>query len=162
MKEYPRSFCHVGVSVTNIDKAMAWYENVFGFTAVSSPVTFKKDDPNMGPVLTDLLGKEIKEVKIAHLGGSGGVGLELFEFIDPKSERYTSHEYWKDGIFHVSIIDPNIEEMVKKIVENGGKQRSEIWESVPGTEYKMVYCEDPDGNLIEIYTHSVERMYSNQ
>lgn len=161
MKVIPRAFSHVGLNITDMDAAISWYERVFGFTLIAPPVTFKQDGSEMGEVLADLLGEQIKEVKIAHLSASGGVGLELFQFIEPESKRYASNDYWQGGFFHLSIIDPNIEEAIDRIVTNGGKQRSKIWESVPGTEYKMAYCEDPDGNLIEIYTHSVERMYSN-
>src|SRR4051794_35316490 len=128
MKVYPKAMCHVGVSVTDIYKAMQWYENILGFNVISPPVLFKVEDSVKGKVLTDLLGKQIQEVKIAHMGTVGGVGLELFEFVRPKSERYTSHEYWRGGFFHISIIDPNIEELAQKIAESGGKLRSEIWE----------------------------------
>jgi hypothetical protein len=48
-----------------------------------------------------------------------------------------------------------------KIVENGGKQRMPVREYYPGEKpYRMVYCEDPFGNLIEIYSHSYELTYS--
>ncbi|VEF46753.1 glyoxalase family protein [Bacillus freudenreichii] len=161
MKVMPRAFSHVGLNVTDMDAAISWYERVFGFSLIAPPVTFKEDGSEMGEVLTDLLGEQIKEVKIAHLSAAGGVGLELFQFIEPKSKRYSAHDYWQGGFFHLSIIDPNIEGIVDRILTNGGKQRSKIWPAVPGTEYQMAYCEDPDGNLIEIYTHSVERMYSN-
>ena len=36
-----------------------------------------------------------------------------------------------------------------------------IREYFPGEKpYKMVYCEDPFGNIVEIYTHSYELVYS--
>jgi hypothetical protein len=49
-----------------------------------------------------------------------------------------------------------IEELCKKISENEGKQHSKIWELVPNKGYKIVFCEDPFGNVIEIYTHGYE------
>jgi catechol 2,3-dioxygenase-like lactoylglutathione lyase family enzyme len=63
---------------------------------------------------------------------------------------------------HVGITVPNIDEAVKFYKEvMGGKQRMPIREYFPGEKpYKMVYCEDPFGNIIEIYTHSYELVYS--
>jgi catechol 2,3-dioxygenase-like lactoylglutathione lyase family enzyme len=44
---------------------------------------------------------------------------------------------------------------------NGGKQRMPVREYYPGEKpYRMVYCEDPFGNLIEIYSHSYELTYA--
>jgi len=56
--------------------------------------------------------------------------------------------------------DPDVEGLAKKIVEHGGKQRMPIREYYPGEKpYKMVYMEDPFGNIIEIYSHSYELHY---
>ncbi len=58
--------------------------------------------------------------------------------------------------------DPTIEELARKIVEHGGKQRMPIREYYPGKKpFKMVCCEDPFGVLIEIYTRSYELTYSS-
>ena len=46
---------------------------------------------------------------------------------------------------------------MKKISESGGNKRSKIWDLVPNKGYKIVFCEDPFGNVIEIYTHGYEQ-----
>ncbi len=57
--------------------------------------------------------------------------------------------------------DPDIEGLAKKIVERGGKQRMPVRDFHPGEKpFKRVYCEDPFGNIIEIYTYSYETTYS--
>lgn len=54
-----------------------------------------------------------------------------------------------------------IEGLVEKFKQHGGKQRMPIREYYPGEKpYKMVYVEDPFGNIFEIYTHSYELTYS--
>jgi catechol-2,3-dioxygenase len=91
------------------------------------------------------------------------VGFEIFEFIDPKQEqRENNFEYWKTGFFYIAITDPNIEKLAKRISENGGKQRSKIWQLIPDKPYRKVYCEDPFGNIIEIYTHNYEQVWSSK
>jgi catechol 2,3-dioxygenase-like lactoylglutathione lyase family enzyme len=81
----------------------------------------------------------------------------MFEYIDPKAERRIDNfEYWKSGFFHICVTDPNIEELCKRISDSGGRQRSRIWDVIPDKGYKIAFCEDPFGNVIEIYTHSYE------
>lgn len=47
---------------------------------------------------------------------------------------------------------------MQRIVVTGGKQRSKIWQLFADKPYKIVYCEDPFGNIVEIYSHSVEHV----
>ena len=68
-------------------------------------------------------------------------------------------EYWKTSFFDICITEPDLEKFTKKIVEGGGKQRSKIWELMPGKPYKIAYCEDPFGNIIEIYTHNYDEVW---
>jgi hypothetical protein len=69
--------------------------------------------------------------------------------------RQDKFEYWKSGITHLCITDPNIEDLGTKISESGGKQRSKVWEKVPKKGYKIAFC-DPFGNVIEIYSNGYD------
>jgi len=43
---------------------------------------------------------------------------------------------------------------------SGGRQRSKVWRIDSSTNgYRLCYCEDPFGNLIEIYSHNYETLY---
>ena len=96
------------------------------------------------------------------LSSGNQVGIEIFEYLDPKAQRRINDnfEYWKSGFIHICITDPNIDELCRKISESGGKQRSKIWDISPGKWSKIAFCEDPFGNIIEIYTHSYEQTIS--
>jgi hypothetical protein len=95
---------------------------------------------------------------MAWLSSANQIGFEIIEYIESKAERRLDNfEYWKSGFIHICITDPNIEELYKSITESGGKQRSKIWEIVPDKGYKIAFCEDPFGNVIEIYDHSYEQ-----
>ena len=53
---------------------------------------------------------------------SDRIRIEMFQF--PKNEgRNNKFEYAKTGLFHFSVQDPDLEGLVKKIVETSGKQR---------------------------------------
>ena len=54
-----------------------------------------------------------------------------------------------------------IESLAEKIVAHGGKQRMPVREYYPDEKpYRRVYCEDPFGNILELYSHSYELTYS--
>ncbi|UIA91435.1 hypothetical protein [Erwinia tracheiphila] len=56
---------------------------------------------------------------------------------------------------------PDVEGMAVTIVAAGGKQRMPVREYFLSEKpYRMVYMEDPFGNILEIYRHSYELTYS--
>jgi catechol 2,3-dioxygenase-like lactoylglutathione lyase family enzyme len=130
---FPKTFSHIGLSVTDLEKAVKFYTEVFGFYVIMPPTEITEDD---------------------------SIGIEIFEFPNAEDPE-NNFEYWKTGIFHFCFQDPDIESLAKKIVAHGGKQRMPVREYYPGEKpYRMVYCEDPFGNIIELYSHSYELTYS--
>ncbi len=100
---------------------------------------------------------------IAHMVTGDGTGLELFQYTDPPHERREdTMEYWKNGFFHIAITHPNVDEMVEKIVGEGGKRRSKIWDLFPGEDIRLCYCEDPFGNVLEIISTRYEQIFANR
>jgi catechol 2,3-dioxygenase-like lactoylglutathione lyase family enzyme len=152
---------HIGVSIStsDINDAINWYNKIFGFTLIRGPETIVADDSVRGLIFKDIFGSDFKEVKVAWLSSGNQVGFEIFEFIDPKAERRTNNfEYWKSGFFHICITAPNIEEICEKICNTGVRLRSKVHKPVADKEkYQLAYCEDPYGNIIEIFTHDFEQ-----
>ncbi|WP_449403327.1 lactoylglutathione lyase family protein [Exiguobacterium artemiae] len=157
---YPRNFSHIGLSVPNLEQAISFYSEVMGWYIIMEPSDVVEDDSPIGVMCPDVFGAGWGKFRIAHMATGDRVGIELFEF--PNNEQPDNNfEFWKTGIFHYAIQDPDIEGMVEKIVAHGGKQRMPIREYYPGEKpYRMVYCEDPFGNLVELYSHSYELTYS--
>ena len=157
---YPRTFSHIGLSVPSVAEAVKFYEDVMGWYTIMTPSDVVEDDSPIGVMCTDVFGPGWGKFRIAHMSTGDGIGIELFEF--PNNETPEDNfEFWKTGIFHYCVQDPDIEGLVEKIVAHGGKQRMPIREYYPGEKpYRMVYCEDPFANLVEIYSHSYELTYS--
>ncbi|VWX36836.1 MULTISPECIES: lactoylglutathione lyase family protein [Exiguobacterium] len=157
---YPRNFSHIGLSVPDLEAAITFYSEVMGWYVIMEPSDVVEDDSPIGVMCTDVFGAGWGKFRIAHMATGDRIGIELFEF--PNNEQPENNfEFWKTGIFHYAIQDPDIEGMVEKIVAHGGKQRMPIREYYPGEKpYRMVYCEDPFGNLVELYSHSYELTYS--
>ena len=160
-KPYPRAFSHIGISVPDLDKAISFYSDVMGWYLLMGPETINEEnDTAIGKMCIDVFGTGWETFRIAHLSTSDKVGVELFEFPTKPSDP-AAFEPFKTGLFHFCVQDPDIEGLAKKIVDSGGKQRMPIREYYPGDKpFKMVYMEDPFGNIIEIYTHSYELTYS--
>lgn len=156
-KTSPRPLHHIAIGVADIEAAIAWYAEVLGYRVFTGPIELAIEDDRTGQ-LKDVLGPRFRKLKIAHLSTGSGCGLELFESIDPPHERRDEDvEFWKSNIFHFCVMDPDIEGLLAKIVANGGRQLSKIWEDRPsGGTYRMAYCQDPWGTLIEVHTHSYE------
>jgi catechol 2,3-dioxygenase-like lactoylglutathione lyase family enzyme len=157
----PRALNHIGLTVPDIHAAIDWYGRVFGFRRIMGPRRLEaklSDTAEAGHIL----GPRFRAALQAHLITGNGVGLELFQFTDPETEAPDDNlEYWKHGYWHLCFTDPDIEGLVATIVAEGGKQRTDVWEFVPGTDRKLCYCEDPFGNVIEIFSHSYEQAFAN-
>jgi catechol 2,3-dioxygenase-like lactoylglutathione lyase family enzyme len=159
---YPRIINHVAISVPDLNEAVIWYTEVLGFTVVKQAAEFVADDSLKGRAVKDIHGPRLKKMKMAWLSSANQVGFEIIEYVEPNAElRQDNFEYWKSGITHICITDPDIDGLCKRISDSGGKQRTEIWEIVPEKKYKIAFCEDPFGNIIEIFDHSYEQIITS-
>lgn len=162
--EYPRAFSHIGLCVPDLDAAVKWYNQVLGFTVLIGPSQNDGDNQtDLGRLNRGVFGTNFKRSRVAHLVTSNGIGIELFQFIDPPYKKPENNfEYWRGGVFHFCIVDPNIDRLLERITDTGGKARCKVAAIFPGEPYRMVYCEDPFGNPFEIYTHSYEQFFANK
>jgi lactoylglutathione lyase family protein len=161
-KTYPKSFSHIGITVPDIEKAVKFYTEVMGWYIIMPPNTVEEENETaIGQMCIDVFGEGWGEFQIAHLSTSDGIGIELFSF--PKGEKKAPEfNPFNPGLFHFCIQDPEIEELVEKIVSHGGKQRMPVREYYPDEKpYRMCYVEDPFGVVFEIYSHSYELTYSS-
>ena len=153
------SLNHVGISVPDIEEGIKWYTETFDISQISDVMeVFSETDQ----VASDVFENKFKKFKIVHMCTIDGVGVELFEFTDPKNENPENNfEFWKTGIFHIAFTTNNIEKICKKISSNGGKQRSKIWQLFKTKPYRICYCEDPWGNILELSSHPYSVIWSN-
>ena len=158
---FSRPFNHVGVGVSDLDRAIIFYTEILGFILLRHPFEVVVDEGYPGEMAADVLGAKFKRMWQAHLSAGNGIGFELFQLVDPPHERREPPlEYWKSGFFHICVTDSDVEGLVVRISQSGGKQLSKIWKINPNSRFaRMCYCEDPFGNIIEIYSHSYEQLY---
>ena len=158
---YPKSFSHIGITVPNLEEAVKFYSEVMGWYVIMPPTEIvEENETAIGQMCIDVFGEGWGTFRIAHLATGDKIGIELFEFKQAAEKRPEFNPY-QTGLFHYSVQDPDIEGLVKRIVEAGGKQRMPIRSYYPNEKpFRMCYVEDPFGVVFEIYTHSYEMTYS--
>jgi len=157
----PRAVNHIGITVPDIYAAIDWYGEIFGFAHIMGPRVLQASS-SVTHETPSLFGPRFKKAYQAHLLTANGVGLELFQFVDPPVEKPQDNlEYWKSGYWHLCFTDPDIDGLAARIVAAGGKQRIPVFEFIPGRPYKLVYCEDPFGNVIELFSHQYAEAFAN-
>lgn len=104
--------------------------------------------------LTNIEGVKIRGMHLILPGYDNGPTLEIFEY-DPENCR-TCYMINEKGFGHIAFHVDNVEEVVGKLIDHGGKVLGEIIRK----DYKeigfltVVYTQDPEGNLIEIQNWS--------
>jgi catechol 2,3-dioxygenase-like lactoylglutathione lyase family enzyme len=162
MSTYPRALNHVGLTVPDIYPAIDWYTQVFGFTLLMGPRVLSASD-QFDSRARHIMGPRFRKAYQAQLLSANGIGLELFQFVEPAVERYGDENmaYWRQGYWHLCWTDPDIEGLLARIVATGGKQRTEVFTMVPGKPYRLAYAQDPFGNVLEVLSHSFAEAWAN-
>ena len=155
-----RSVNHFGLTVGNLDVAVGFYRDALGYRLLAGPFPLVPDDSHFGTITKAVYGPDARGGHFAHMVSGNGVGLELFQFEDPEANKPAMQPYWKNGYHHMAFTAPDIEAFVAKIIEHGGKRHTPTFEVFEGTGKKLVYCHDPFGNWIEVFTHAYEDMWN--
>lgn len=159
-----RSFAapHFGLTVTDLDAAIAWYTETLDFRLLAGPLTVNEKELPMGPAAAQIFGEGYETFKFAHLATVDNVGLELFNFkkteTDPGTGEFTP---WRKGYNHIGLTTPDIESAVERLENAGGKARTAILTINADKGYKIVYCEDPWGNTLEFCSHPYVEMWES-
>ena len=95
----PLAFNHIGITVPDIDRAIDWYRSVMGFQLIVRRLM--QYQPQI-PEVREIFGPRFACAHQAHLLSANGVGIELFQFLDPPVVAQDDNfQYWRTGIFHL-------------------------------------------------------------
>ena len=156
------SINHIAISVPDLEKGLKWYQEVMGFRIVSGPAELTSHNIQGGKPLKNIFGSKFKKLRIVWMSSANNIGVEIFQFIQPEQLIEKKQiEYWSGGVIHIAVTERNIEDLLSKVTKTGGKQISKLWELDPIKHHKLVFCSDPFGNIIEIYSHSFEQFHAN-
>lgn len=107
--------------------------------------------------------RDLRRVRIAWLSSGNGVGVELFEFQDPRiqpgNEASFERDYNRGGLFHMAVTVPDVQAMTDRVVASGGRK---IGAAVTVFQHRAAYIQDPWGNVVELLECSFEQLMSNR
>ena len=140
---------HVGVTVSDLDRSIAFYRDVLG-------LTFQGELLMQGKETDQLFQKENCKVRVAYLNGNThtmSAPLELIQFINDSATKDICSLH-KTSISEICFKVQNIEEEYKNLVKKGVEFLSEPQEfdftSSGFGKSKAVYLKDPDGIILEL------------
>ena len=155
---------HVGILVGEMSKAVEFYTKALGLEIVmDNSEVVEEEETAIGRMCIAVFGSGFEGFNIAHLVTEDGTGVELFE-MKKREERHVV-DFTKIGIFHFCLQSDDFQGVVDRVEQYGGKVRMDIMRYHPEDDskpYKMVYLEDPFGNLFELYSHTYKETYSSE
>lgn len=155
---------HIGILVGEMDKAIEFYTNALGLKVVMGKSKVEEERKSaIGRMCVAVFGEGFEGFNIAHLITTDGIGVELFEMKN-REERHEVN-FSKIGIFHFCLETEDFLGVIERTKKFGGKVRMDIMRYHPEDENKqakMVYLEDPFGNLFELYSHTYSETYSSE
>lgn len=136
-----RSFSHTGITVSNFEKAVQFYWDVFGCPLVGVADT----PPDRVRTFFGVAG-EAPSCKIGWIRVPGGAVLEIFEFqphVPPRDVPWNGV-----GLTHISFNVRNLPRWYDYLTSKGVTCVSRPERSPRG--HSFFFCRDFDGNLIEL------------
>lgn len=144
-----RSFSHVGITVSNFNRAVKFYWEVFGCPLVGVADTPGERVRSFFKVAADpstSLGAGVPACKIGWIRVPGGGVLEIFEF---QPQQPAIDIPWnRVGLTHISFNVRNLQAWHDYLVGRGVECISRPERSPRG--HSFFFCRDFDGNLIEL------------
>ena len=136
-------FSHVGISVTDIDRSIAFYRDLFGMEKLCEVFPFGGEQYSE---IMDIAGVEGRMCMI----GNGTVNLELFEFSNPcpksKDPEYPVSDC---GYSHFGFEVEDIAQTYQQLKDAGVRIHSPVM-TFMGGGMKAICARDPDGNVFEV------------
>ena len=131
---------HIGLQVTDIDRAGAFYEAALGARWLVLPLTFE------GEGAEQAMGHAGVTLRLAMLG-LGDAMLELFEFVGDVVPEWAQRSTG-GRLPHLAVQVDDTDAALTRVEAAGGKR---LWPAVDRFgRARVVYVEDPDGNVVEL------------
>jgi glyoxylase I family protein len=135
---------HTGITVSNLERSLAFWRDVLGFELSHRP-------HQSGDLASEITGVAGAEISIAVLKGYGHK-IELLEYRAPENRKSQFDLRPCDlGHVHVAFTVDNLEAILNIIAASGWKAAGQPQTITvgPNTGKRVVYVRDPDGTTIE-------------
>ncbi len=136
---------HTGITVSNLERSLAFWRDVLGFE-------YSHSAHQTGERPEQITGVKGADLKLAVLKTPTGHKIELLEYYAPAERKKQNDLRPCDlGHVHVALIVDDLDAVLQKITQSGwtaaGKPQSLT--SGPNAGKRVIYVQDPDGTTIE-------------
>jgi catechol 2,3-dioxygenase-like lactoylglutathione lyase family enzyme len=136
---------HTGVTVSNLERSLAFWRDVLGFE-------FSHSTHQKGEIAEQITGVKGAELKLGVVKAPGGHKIELLEYLAPADRKKDASLRPCDvGQVHVALIVDNLDAVLEKIAASGWRAAGEPQSLTggPNAGKRVIYVRDPDGTTIE-------------
>ncbi len=136
---------HTGITVSNLERSLAFWRDVLGFE-------FSHSAHQTGERPEQITGVKGAELKLAVMKSPTGHKIELLEYYAPEYRKKQNDRRPCDlGHVHVALIVDDLDAVLQKITESGWKAAGtpQSLTSGPNAGKRVIYVQDPDGTTIE-------------
>lgn len=141
-------FAHINIIANDWRKLAEFYQKVFGCKPVSAE---RKLSGNWIEEATAVINAKINGIHLCLPGYEKNLPtLEIFEYNHTESEQ--SKKINKPGFAHIAFSVNDVEQILKYVLNEGGKQVGKIVSKEISNAGKITfaYCTDPEGNILEL------------
>ena len=139
------SFRHVGITVSDLDRSIKFYEELLGFEVKKVMLENGECIDNFSA----LEGVNVTTVKMAGKNNSGMI--ELLHYLShlESSAQNPTYPITDVGCSHFALTVDDLDSLYERLVDYGTPFNYPVQTS-PDGNVKIAFCRDPDGTLIEL------------
>jgi len=136
---------HTGITVSNLERSLAFWRNVLGFEL--SHTAHQK-----GELAKEITGIEGAEIKLAVLKAPGGHKVELLQYLAPMDRKRANVRPCDVGSVHVALLVEDLDAALERIARSDWKAagKPQRLTKGPNAGKRVVYVRDSDGTTIEL------------
>jgi glyoxylase I family protein len=135
---------HTGITVSDLERSLAFWRDVLGFE-------YSHSAHQTGERVEQITGVKGGELKLAVLKVPGGHRIELLEYLAPPDRKHFDLRPCDVGHAHVALIVDDLDAVLETIEASGWKAagKPQMLTVGPNAGKRVVYVRDPDGTTIE-------------
>lgn len=136
---------HTGLTVSNLERSLAFWQKVLGFE-------FSHSAHQKGEMAAEITGVVGAEIKLAVVKAPGGYKIELLEYLAPPDRKHVGVQPCDVGHVHVALTVESLDAILEKITTSKWKAagKPQTLTKGPNAGKRVVYVRDPDGTTIEL------------
>lgn len=136
---------HTGITVGNLDAAVALFEDAFGFEVISRA-------PRDPQIISRVIGVAGSSVDIAYMRNGFGATVELLSYSAPDDRRAYAPRACDIGSLHLGFNVDDMNAVLAKLDRHGVKLMGDVVviDAGPNKGSRIAYLRNPEGMVLEL------------